>query len=664
MRLLDGILFIDFSELVACGVSEETLKDAKKRNRASWSFAKDPDDRRKVIVEYEPLKEKYKTLVNAKFGDPYEFVHSQVIKDFLKTDTAAVTFFSKYRYNGDTPLPPVTIKEYIQCANWINLLIDIDASWSKYKKAIGIDKKPDFYAAIIRILQNDKVDLPLTYSRLLEKVRKFQTDGYQVIVNKRFGNVNRKKVKNETAHALLLEMINHHNQFDDTFVARKYNAQVEQMGLPTITAATVGNYRKKHSTILDAGRYGSEVYHNNSGKVMHRERPSAPMLLINSDDNDLDLYYIDVYTDEKGYEKKDYQFRWVLYVIVDAFNDYILGYSIGESPNVELIKEVYRNAINHVKEITGSYYLWDALQFDRFAYSSKPKKYNGSLKQFYDMQGKTLPATVKVARGKIIEQSFGIRWHQTLKEVSVSTHNYAGNNITAKSKYNKDALQLYKSQFPTKEEGINQIHEFIYMMRNLETKTKGVTKQMEWLEAFKNSERSQKHKLDTEQRLLLFGKDHTHTNRITKEGIEATIDKIGYTYEIPEDMYLQTLGKQVTIKYDPVDPQVVLASTVDGSYRMVCSTFKRFKSAPADYKIGEKTRQTHYIDEKKQHGALIADATMARQQILNRANINTENVLRAGAAMPKQLQYAAKRQLKEGYNEANDTETSDWRDLI
>lgn len=663
MRLIDSILFIDFTEMVASGVSEGYLKKAKSVGASCWSFIKDPEDKRKVLIEYEPLKEKYKEMIEVKFGDPYIYVHNQVIKEFLKSDPKAVAYFTKFRTAAGAPLPPPTIKEYIQCANWLNLLIELDNNWTKYKRALGMQAKPNLYEAVIRIIQNEKIDLPKAYTRLKEKMRNYDGQHYEVIVNKRFGNDNSKKVKTDEAHALLLEMIDHHNQFDDTFIAKKYNLMAAKAGFPTITGTTVGNYRKKNSVILDAGRYGSKVYYNNSGKVQHRERPSAPMLLINSDDNDLDLYYIDITLDKNGRKKVDYQFRYVLYVIIDAYNDYILGYAIGETPNVELIKSVYRNAINHVKEITGEYYLWDALQFDRFAYSNKPKVYEGSLKQFYDMQGITLPATLKVPRGKVIEQSFGTRWHQTLKEISVSTHNYAGNNIVSKSKINEDALQLYKKDFPTKEEGLKQIHEFIYMMRNLEVTGKpGVTKQQEWLTAFNESQKSKQHILETEQRLMLFGKDHSHTNRVTNAGIVATLDEVKYVYEVPKEMYMNTLGLQVTLKYDPADPAKVLAISTDGKHRMVCEQFERFKMAPADYQEGDRTRINQAIEEKKGHGLLVSAASEDRKATLKRANMNAEAILRAGSSVPKALQYEAKRQIKEGFVPVDDDE--DWRDQL
>ena len=63
MKFVGTILYIEFKELVSTGVSGLTIRTAKAKKRASWYFIQDPDDSRKVLIEYEKLKPKYKELL-------------------------------------------------------------------------------------------------------------------------------------------------------------------------------------------------------------------------------------------------------------------------------------------------------------------------------------------------------------------------------------------------------------------------------------------------------------------------------------------------------------------------------------------------------------------------------------------------------------------------
>jgi hypothetical protein len=51
---------------------EVYLRKAKSTGTKCWSFINDPDDRRRVLIKYEDLKEDYKKMVKELFGNPYE----------------------------------------------------------------------------------------------------------------------------------------------------------------------------------------------------------------------------------------------------------------------------------------------------------------------------------------------------------------------------------------------------------------------------------------------------------------------------------------------------------------------------------------------------------------------------------------------------------------
>src|SRR5690242_15145119 len=122
MKLIDGNLFIEWSEMIEAGVSDNTLKKASHRNSPSWHFIKDPQDNRKVLIGYEELRDNYKEKINRRFGNPYDYVAREPIRKLVTPDYKAEQFFHEYRYDGDKFLPVEHRKKYLTAASWLNTL--------------------------------------------------------------------------------------------------------------------------------------------------------------------------------------------------------------------------------------------------------------------------------------------------------------------------------------------------------------------------------------------------------------------------------------------------------------------------------------------------------------------------------------------------------------
>lgn len=665
MKILDNILFIEFAEMELCDVPRRTI--------LSWDNIKDPADKRKILIRYDALKEKYQDAIIKKFGDPYLYCHNQLIKQYLRIDTKAMDFFSIYKKDG-IALSVEKRKEYLTCANWLNLIIELDNNWSKVKKFLSMDKKPELYDAIARIFEADLVKLPKEYVPLKRKIAKYKLEGYDCIPTKKLGNTNSRKVKDELNHALLLEMLAVGAQFDDTFICKKYNNAARISGFKEITAPTVGNYRHDNAAIIDAYRKGNKSWYDSAGKVIHQDRPSAPLLLINSDDNDVDLYYQDVrevqrtlkikgteLTHKQSKTEINYYHRPVLVVVIDAYNDYPLGYAIGESQTNELVYQAYLNAANHVLQLTGDHYLWHQIKTDHWNLKT--------LQAFYESQATFTPAKAKNARGKVIEQSFGTNWHSKLKELYPK--NYKGHNYGAKFELNADWIEANKKFFPVKDQAPADIAAFIEELRQLPG-VNGKTRQQQWLEAFETMKPSKKRLISREQHFMLFGINHTHPktgallpNTITNNGLLVTFNGRKVFYEVPADMYMNTLGMTVNVKYDPYDMSSVLAISKDEKTRFVCKVYQNMPMAIADYEPGTRTELNRRLEEKKSHVNFYVTAKGERQEVLKRAQLDAEGLLQAGV-LTKELKYAAERQLISGssqYADMDDDEI-DVRDLM
>lgn len=663
MRILENVLFIEFAEMERCDVPRRTI--------LSWDNIKDPADKRKILVRYDSLKDKYKSAIAETFGDPYLYCHNQLIKQYLRIDAKAIDFYTNYRTSDNNSLPTDRIKQYITCANWINLLIELDNNWSHCKKFLGMAAKPELYDAVIKIFESDCIELPKAYTRLKEKIRIYQADGiknYECLVSKKFGNNNSTKVKDEENHALLIEMLSHGAQYDDTFISIKYNIAAQHLGFKTITPVTVGNYRHKNRVIIDGFRKGKGNWYDFAGKDIHQKRPSAPLLLINSDDNELDLYFQQVKTNKKGHNVTHHYYRPTLYVVIDAFNDYILGYAVGDTNTQDLVKAAYLNAANHIKELTGGRYFWHQIKTDRWGID--PKKKN-DFSQWFSAQAEFTPTLLGNSRGKVIEQSFSHNWGAKLKELF--PQNYSGTNITAKGKLNREWVESNKHNFPTVTQAATHVAVFIDAMRNLKVKGTDKTRQEIWLNSFATMQESKKRMITAEQHLSLLGYSHYNSysnrlesNRITKSGIMPTINGQQMIFEVPKDRFLDTIGQEVYIKYDPYDLSQILAVTKDEKTKLVCSKYQQMPMALADYEPGDAERLNNLIGEKASHVKAIASGKEQRQSVLQRARMDAESVLNAGV-IHKEIKHAATQIAQGNYTDfemMQEVEDIDVRDLM
>ncbi len=633
MKYLNGnILCLTYDELVPVIMPKGTYDSCK--SRGNITIHGRGGNGREVLVEYESLPFKYKKAVQDQYGNPYEFMAKQPILDMIQMDHKAQEFYTGYVLPNSMKLPEEYIQKYTQGASWLNTIGLLTTDKRALKESLNVPVGA-FWELITDLIRVKKVALPTSYKRLNEKLKQYKAESYSALVEAwRFGNDNSKKVKDEVAEALLIQMIAHPHQHDDTVIAAKYNEWAIANGREQITAGAVGYRRQKNAHLVTQGREGNSKNYNKYSKQIHRDRPSAPLLLINSDDNVLDLYFMQ--------DKNPYK-RPALYVVMDAYNDYILGYAIGETVTIELVKAAYRNAMHHVMQLTGGAYCWNQIQTDRWSIGK-----DSELTKFFKAQAHFTPATAKAAQGKYIERAFGTTWHQNLKMFP----NYSGHNITAKERINPDAIDKSKKDFPLWENATQVVDGFITMMRQTVNPKTGKPRQQEWVDAFWASEKSQQRLLSNEVRLGLFGIQHNYSNKLTAGGLKVTINKQPFTYDIPEEYYLDHVGKKVNAIYDPYDMSQVLITDGNG-LRFIAKEYENMPAALADFKEGDRARFNNLIEEKKRIMGKIGQATQDRAEVLQRAQIDAASMLQAGVLV-KEIRHQAEKAVVRQLSAHND----------
>lgn len=539
-------------------------------------------------------------------------------------DMAAQTFFE----NLETPkLMRKHIERYTLAASTLNRIGEVSADPKTIKQTLGLTIGA-WWEAVCEHIKAEDIALPASYKRLRQALKDYQPNNYETLVESwRFGNDFSKKVKGELAEALLEDLIANPFQHDDTIIADTYNIWAQANGHKTITAEAVGYRRNKRAIYITAEREGVVENYKRNSKRIHRQRASAPLLLCGSDDNILDLYFLE----EKvvaGKVVKNYYWRPAIYVVMDTYNDYILGWAIGETVNTELIKRAWANALHHIYELTGNYYAWHQIQTDRWGISSggDGKKKKNELRLWFESHSNYTPATAKISQGKYIERAFGTQWHQELKK---RFKNYAGHNITAQERLNPDAVELYKRDYPSREVAAEKVAEFVRIMRNIKDKKTGKTRQEVWVNAFFEAEKSKEKQFTAEQRIAIFGQKHiiprnpelVYTNTVTADGLVMTIGGQKLIYDVPDSVYMQALGRKVRVVYDPYNLNQVLV-TDDKQVRFLANAYEYMPSALADFKEGDRAKLNSLLNGKKEMAAIPAAETANRKSVLQRAGID------------------------------------------
>ncbi|RYZ35739.1 MAG: hypothetical protein EOP49_33220, partial [Sphingobacteriales bacterium] len=396
MKLIENRLYLEFADVLEAGISEDAVKKAKQRNSSSWEIINDPADRRKLLIGFDALKDEYKQQVELRFGNPYEYMAKQPIKALVAKDYKAEQFYRTRLLElkvEDAKLPGY-VAQYTTAASWLNMLNKTGGDLQYIRKILNLSVEK-FYLNAIDIIRTDKIDLPTSYRRLTEKMRQYKAEGYECIIDKKFGNKNSAKLgKSEEGFdeelynkqvAIIRAASSKHQNFDAAQITRMVNLLFEKNNWPVISHATVANIIKENRHLTTAGARGKRVYESSLSMQVMRKAPDHALEFCTLDGWTVEL----LYQDEAGYHN-----RLVMVVVLDACCKYPIGYAIGDRENAELIKQANRNAIIHLQQLFGNTYRPLQLQSDHYAMKT--------LTPFYEAIAKLhTPAAVGNAKAKV-----------------------------------------------------------------------------------------------------------------------------------------------------------------------------------------------------------------------------------------------------------------------
>lgn len=595
MRLLNKVLYIEFAEMVAAGVSVDTLKDAKKQNRSGWKFENDPSDKRKVLVAYEELKPKYKELVLAKYGNPYEYVGNSTIKQYLKPANEAAEYYLKYKLDGGKGIPERTRAKYVEAVQWLNLIDSFTSNNGAALKAIGITKG-DFWkilcseyeyqqqieggAKLVEVkkglLSNEGIDIPYGYTALSKFRKAYSEKGYEYLISGKFGGKNSEKISAAAGDWLCEKYGTNTMQIPQLWM--EYNLEAKQRSWPTLKDSnTIYQFLHRADNIQKwyASRYGEKKYKERFAYMLRTDLPEVRDALWYGDGTKLNYYY----QDAKGKVCAD---LWV-YEVIDTYSEVLLGYSLGYSEDFIMQYQAYRMAIEFSQAKPYE------LRYDGQGGHKKIKE--GFLDKLTKVAFKCQPHNGK---SKTIENIFGRLQAGYMRRDWFFT----GMNITATSNESHvdiEYIKANKKALPNRE----QVEEAYRIRRNEwnnapHPKKKSKSRLQVYLESV-NPEHQPVGYLDMVEAFWLEKPKVTYHNF----GLIMELRGEKYEYEVLKDgmpdmeMRKQLIDQEFTVRYDPSDlTHIRLYTKTPAGLQFVTVLEPRIHNPRAiiDYKPGDAQR--------------------------------------------------------------------------
>ncbi len=502
-----------------------------------------------ALIEFDSLCREWKNLLETEYPKPKEQAKKTWFVQQYERDDEAYHYFLAHRFgaNNEKKLAPDVIEIYTCNASVLNTVIRVKTNRKAYKKALG-DSSGNIWKSLSRDVNEFREvshDLPSTPDTLRHKVKKYEQLKYDAIISKKYGKRNRAKVVLKEQMVLIEELLKKHQNLNNEQVAWHYNQVAKRVaGWKEITAGTIATYREKYGFYTYAGRRGLREFDHNVAMQVKRVRPSLPMIYWTADGWNAELLYQKKELNSKGHYVTTYHNRLTAVMILDPFNDYIIGYSIGTHETPALIRDALKNAVNHTKELFGERYKPYQLQTDNYQKSNLDKTYKIASKHF-------TPAKVGNAKSKVIEPFFD-KFNKEYFQKGLAP-NWSGHNINSKkdNQPNTEYLSKIKHQFPDE---LGAKMQLIYAIEKDRAK-KIQEYKSKWLE-LPEQDRTV---FPINEFLRTFGKITGYTNKLTGNGVTPTIGGRTYFYESFDENFRKYMHMDWCLYYDETDLSQVLA---------------------------------------------------------------------------------------------------------
>lgn len=520
-----------------------------------------------ALIEYSSLPERFRKRFEAKYGDPEELLRQD--KPALVINAEARRFFAglepgTFRLpNGET-LPDDKVEEYTLNASVLDVLHE-----EVEKQRLGRNRLKNstriiwenILASAERLRADFHHTLPNNEARLKDKVRTYEREGFICLVSKKFCNANKTKITPEGGRLLIALRRSRVPVYTLRQIFDEYNRRAERKGWKTLESMnSVTSYLERPDV---APKWWAAVYGELSARQKFDRKqqtilPGVRDALWYGDGTKLNLYY-------KGRDKDGCLVKKtvMVYEVIDAYSEMLLGYSIGETENAELQRRAFRMAIETaghkpfeiVTDNQGGQKTTDSLSF---------------MSRICHITRKTAPHT---PQAKSIESVFG----RFQREVLHADWRFTGQNITATSRDsrpNSEFIGANVDNLYTFEEMCAAYADYRQQWNDLRHPESKVSRR----EMYLRSQNPEAPALSQYDYMEMFWSVTERPSEFTSSGITIQVAGQRYSYEVLDaeghpDMEFRRSNttRKFFVRYDPDDMTRVWLCTKPavGGLRMV-----------------------------------------------------------------------------------------------
>ena len=310
-----------------------------------------------ALIEIATLPQRFRDRIKVKYGA----MEQNILKDWFgqhyRIDAEARSFYTRFRFEDGSPLPPDKINEYTVNASVLKAVVSVMADTNIMRKAMnGQTINWGEVAGAISYYQAEfGHTLPLSPHRFRERVNAYQKEGYESLISKKFKNKNSQKKTIEVVRLVLsLDCPYDGTRPFNTVVGEAYNQFVtgevevvdpvtgevydpknfvDRKGKPLVLSpATISNIlNSPEHKALRAKYHDTQWTFNQTYRPHHlRHAPFFALSKISADDRDLPFLM-------KGSQ------RVHGYFICDVLSGCIIGRAYGRKKDEALYLECVRN---------------------------------------------------------------------------------------------------------------------------------------------------------------------------------------------------------------------------------------------------------------------------------------------------------------------------------
>lgn len=504
-----------------------------------------------ALIVYSSLREKYKVRYVAKYGNPEEVLKLQRMRNRVKMDENAREFYETFKYdmNGvQTGLSNKLKAEYTLNASVLNALVQ-DLVDKTTKRKMYNNSLSTVWECVAATSENLREiyhhTLPENLARLREKIRSYQKDGYASLISGKVGNASTLKITKEAGDYLIALKRSRVPVYTDSRIFDEYNRVAPDRGwkpLKSKRSLTMWFARPEIQPLWWDAVYGELSAHQRFGRKHRTALPQRRDTLWYGDGTKLNLYY----RDEDGNMRTT-----MVYEVVDAYSEVLLGYHISDHESFEAQYNAYRMAI----QVSG-HKPYEIVHDNQGGHKRLEKEKETKEPGFFDRICHIHRATAPYSgQSKTIESVFGRFQSQELNK----DWRFTGMNITAKkesSRPNLEFVEANKDQLFT----LKELEAHYIEARKAWNEAKHPATGIPRIEMYEKSVNEETDVVTVYDMVDIFWIWAKRPATFTDSGIEITIGGKKLPYEVYEtpghpdhEWRKKNTYRQFHVKYDPND---------------------------------------------------------------------------------------------------------------